>query len=53
LPKCLGGKDDVDNLVKLTPEEHFVDHQLLTKIYPNNSKLAYVAHMQMKELKIL
>lgn len=45
LPKCLGGKDDEDNLVKLTPEEHFVAHQLLTKIYPDNSKLAYAAHM--------
>lgn len=23
VPKCLGGSDDEDNLVVLTPEEHF------------------------------
>ena len=43
IPKCMGGSDDVDNLVKLTPEEHFLAHQLLVKIYPSNRKLIYAA----------
>ena len=45
IPKCLGGTDDFDNLVTLTAEEHFVAHQLLTKIYPNNEKLIYAVKM--------
>jgi hypothetical protein len=45
LPKCLGGTDDESNLVDLTPEEHYVAHQLLTKIYPDNIKLARAVAM--------
>lgn len=45
LPKCLGGTDDINNLVLLTPEEHFVAHQLLVKMYPDNAKLIYAARM--------
>lgn len=45
VPKCLGGSDDLSNLVKLTPEEHYVAHQLLVKIYPNNPKLVKAAQM--------
>ena len=29
VPKCMGGTDDKDNLVDLTPEEHYLAHQLL------------------------
>lgn len=36
VPRCIGGDDSVDNLVALTPEEHYVAHQLLHRIYPNN-----------------
>jgi hypothetical protein len=43
LPKCIGGDDSQENLVSLTPEEHFVAHQMLVKIYPNNKKLVYAA----------
>ena len=39
IPKCMGGTNDKDNLVRLTPEEHYVAHQLLVKIYPKNNKL--------------
>lgn len=39
IPKCLGGTDDQSNLVDLTAEEHFVAHQLLVKMYPDNKKL--------------
>lgn len=44
-PKCMGGTDSKANLVELTPEEHYVAHQLLVKIYPNNSKLIKAAQM--------
>jgi hypothetical protein len=39
-PKCLIGYDDYCT-VKLTAKEHFVCHHLLTKMYPENSKLHY------------
>jgi len=39
IPKCMGGSDSKDNLVALTAREHFIAHKLLTKIYPDNSKL--------------
>lgn len=41
LPKCLGGKDDKDNLVELTAREHFLCHMLLCEIYPNENKLRH------------
>jgi len=45
VPRCLGGKDNISNLVRLTPEEHYVAHQLLVKIYPDNHLLIYAATM--------
>lgn len=48
IPRCMGGPDEQSNLVKLTPEEHFVAHQLLVKIYPKNQKLIYAAAMMTK-----
>ena len=45
IPKCLGGTNDISNLVILTPEEHYVAHLLLIKIYPDNAKLVYAARM--------
>ncbi|UGO47056.1 putative HNH endonuclease [Shigella phage ChubbyThor] len=44
IPRCMGGKDDKHNLVELTPEEHYLAHQLLVKIYPKNFKLAFAAN---------
>jgi hypothetical protein len=44
VPKCMGGNDDKHNLVELTPEEHYLAHQLLVKIHPNNFKLAFAAN---------
>lgn len=41
LPRCMGGSDDPQNLVRLLPEEHFVAHQLLCKIHPHQKLLAY------------
>jgi hypothetical protein len=41
----MGGSDDEDNLVELTPEEHYVAHQLLVKMYPDNYNLSHAANM--------
>ena len=45
IPRCMGGSDDCENLVRLTPEEHYLAHQLLVKIYPKNPKLIRAAVM--------
>ncbi len=45
IPKCVGGTDDIGNLVLLTAREHFVAHQLLTKIYPEEHKLVFALRM--------
>jgi hypothetical protein len=45
IPRCMGGNDDPTNLVDLTAEEHYVAHQLLLKIYPENYSLLYAASM--------
>jgi len=45
LPRCMGGTDDSNNIAILTPEEHYVAHQLLIKIYPNEHKLVYALRM--------
>jgi hypothetical protein len=44
IPKCMGGTDNLINLVELTPEEHYLAHLLLVKIYPDNDKLIFAAH---------
>ena len=38
-PKCLVGPND--DVVRLTPEEHYVAHQLLTKMLPDHRGLAW------------
>lgn len=43
VPKCMGGDNKPRNIAILTPEEHYLAHQLLVKIYPKNGKLAYAA----------
>lgn len=45
IPRCMKGSDDKTNLVELTPEEHFLAHLLLMKIYPDNRSLVFAAHM--------
>jgi|LakMenEpi03Aug12_release.lakeMendotaPanAssembly.Ray.scaffolds.fasta_scaffold108455_3 hypothetical protein len=45
IPRCMGGSNNPSNLVLLTPEAHYVAHQLLVKIYPHNHKLVYAANM--------
>jgi hypothetical protein len=41
IPKCLGGNNNNENLVRLTAREHFLCHRLLCEIHPNNNKLWY------------
>lgn len=45
IPRCIGGTNDVANLVDLTPEEHYLAHQLLVKIYSGNYALVKAAAM--------
>lgn len=43
IPRCLGGTNSKDNIVRLTPEEHYVAHQLLVKMHPGNHRLVWAA----------
>lgn len=45
IPRCMGGNNDRSNLADLTPEEHYVAHQLLVKLYPKNHALVKAAIM--------
>lgn len=38
IPKSLGGSNSKENLVQLTPKEHFICHRLLTKITSGQAK---------------
>ena len=43
IPKSLGGSNNIDNIVRLYPKEHFICHWLLTKITngPDYHKMLY------------
>ncbi len=43
IPKCLGGDDNPENLVRLTAREHFLAHRFLAKIHPDNVGLCFAA----------
>lgn len=48
IPKCVGGSDVPANLVFLTPEEHYLAHQLLFKMErfsEHKSQLCFAANM--------
>ena len=45
IPRCLGGTSERNNIVVLTPREHYVAHRLLFKIYPSNAKIIYAFWM--------
>lgn len=49
IPRCIGGRNTPKNIVDLTPEEHYVAHQLLVKMYPRGSqerrKLIHAANL--------
>jgi hypothetical protein len=39
VPRCIGGDDSAENLVKLTYREHYIAHMLLHKSYKEDEKL--------------
>ena len=41
VPKCMGGKNDEDNLIDLYAKEHFIAHKLLASENPSNNSLVY------------
>lgn len=43
VPKCLGGSDELENIIKLSPEDHFFAHLLLAKIHGGRLWHALVA----------
>lgn len=43
IPRCMGGDNSAENIVRLTPEEHYVAHLLLVKIHPGNHSLVRAA----------
>jgi hypothetical protein len=45
VPRCLGGDDSKQNLVRLTAREHFIAHLLLVKIHNGNMKLVKAVAM--------
>lgn len=44
IPKCVGGKDDGDNIVNVTAREHFILHHLLAKEYVKQYKDRKIAY---------
>lgn len=44
VPRCMGGSECPDNLVRLTAREHFVAHQLLVKMHPEVRGLIFAAN---------
>jgi hypothetical protein len=52
-PKCLGGKDNKQNLVLLTAKEHFLCHKLLVKINPKEKSLIFALWMMSNGSNIL
>ncbi|UYD59691.1 hypothetical protein JNMOADIG_00179 [Aeromonas phage avDM5] len=47
VPRCMNGSDDDNNMVFLTAAEHFVAHQLLVKIFPENHSIVHAAKILM------
>lgn len=41
IPRCVGGGDEANNLVDLTADEHFVAHELLVKMFPEERALIF------------
>ena len=51
MPQCLGGGNERTNIIELTPEEHYVAHLLLVKMYPGVHGLVVVVVLMAKNLK--
>jgi hypothetical protein len=46
-PKCFGGTDSNDNLVRLTYKEHYLAHKLLAKMYSGSKKYKMIAALSL------
>jgi hypothetical protein len=42
IPRCLGGTDDADNIVRLLTKEHFIAHLLLARIHSGKDGMRMV-----------
>lgn len=51
IPKSVGGDNSKDNIVLLTPKEHFICHHLLCFIYPNSKSLHFAFWAMCNQLK--
>lgn len=51
IPRSLGGNNSIENLVKLTPREHFISHALLLKIVvePKHMRSMAYAFVRMRQ----
>ena len=45
IPKCMGGTNDKNNLVRLTARYHVVAHMLLACIYPENRSILFAVNI--------
>jgi hypothetical protein len=41
IPRCLGGSDEEENLILLPARVHYVAHEILAFIYPDNQDIIY------------
>lgn len=53
IPKCMGGKNNKENIVILTPEEHYFAHYILVKIYPDNHRLLWAVMAMCNKTKTM
>jgi len=45
VPKCMGGTNEDENIIKLSPRLHFLAHYFLSKGYPKNKKIQHAFAM--------
>jgi hypothetical protein len=45
VPLCMGGADEISNIIVLPARAHFIAHYLLHKAHPDNRKLAHAFAM--------
>lgn len=51
IPRCLGGTDDIDNIVKLSAASHLEAHILLLKLNPDNLDLVLAVNSMLMSSK--
>lgn len=51
VPRCMGGGDEANNIIRLTPEDHYFAHVLLAKIHGGKLWLSLVAMVNLTDGK--